>query len=108
LLTRPLAREEERLAHIAELAGGRFEAEEKAQEREKNGTSGVHGGGYFAPHDTNNIFWILDFIFILDFYLRTQYSSTYGRLIITLPDGRFASRGALVELFFFIPRPHSF
>jgi hypothetical protein len=51
-----LAREEERLAHIAELAGGRSEAEEEAQEREKNGTSGVHGGGYFAPHDTNNIF----------------------------------------------------
>jgi hypothetical protein len=52
-----LVREEERLAHIAELAGGRSEAEEKAQEREKNGTSGVHGGGYFAPHDTNNIFF---------------------------------------------------
>jgi hypothetical protein len=32
-ITRPLAREEERLAHIAELAGGRSEAEEKAQER---------------------------------------------------------------------------
>jgi hypothetical protein len=57
--TRPLAREEERLAHIAELACGRSEAEEKSQEREKNGTSGVHGGGYFAPHDTNNNFWIL-------------------------------------------------
>jgi hypothetical protein len=50
-------REEGRLAHIAELAGGRSEAEEKAQEREKNGTSGVHGGDYFAPHDTNNIFF---------------------------------------------------
>jgi hypothetical protein len=44
-ITRPLAREEERLAHIAELASGRSEAEEKAQEREKNGTSGVHGWG---------------------------------------------------------------
>jgi hypothetical protein len=42
-----------------ELAGGRSEAEEKAQEREKNGTGGVHLGGYFAPHDTNNNFWIL-------------------------------------------------
>jgi hypothetical protein len=30
-------------------AGDLPEAEEKAQEREKNGTSGVHGGGYFAP-----------------------------------------------------------
>jgi hypothetical protein len=48
----------------------------------------VHGGGYFAPHDTNNIFWILDF------YLRKQYPGD---------DGRFASRGALVELFLFIP-----
>ena len=54
--SRPLAREEERLAHIAELAGGKSEAKEISQEREKNGTSGVHGGGYFAPHDTNNIF----------------------------------------------------
>jgi hypothetical protein len=43
-ITRLLVREEERLAHIAELAGGRFEAEEKAQERERNGTSGLHGG----------------------------------------------------------------
>ena len=67
-ITRPLAREEERLAHIAEPAGGRSEAEEK---REKNGTSGVHGGSYFAPHDTNNNFWILDLILILDFDLRT-------------------------------------
>jgi hypothetical protein len=58
-ITRPLAREEERLAHIAELAGGRSEAEEKAQEREKNGTGGVHGGGYFAPHGTTIFgFWI--------------------------------------------------
>jgi hypothetical protein len=56
-ITRPLAREEERLAHVAELAGGRSEAGEEAQEREKNGTSGVHGGGYFAPHDTNNNFY---------------------------------------------------
>jgi hypothetical protein len=55
-LTRPLAREEEWLAHIAELACGSFEAEEKSQEREKNSTSGVHGGGYFAPHDTDNNF----------------------------------------------------
>jgi hypothetical protein len=30
----------------------------------KNGTSGVHGGGYFAPHDTNNNFWVLDFIYV--------------------------------------------
>ena len=104
-ITRPLAREEERLAHIAEPAGGRSEAEEK---REKNGTSGVHGGGYFAPHDTNNnFFWTLDLVFIFGFlfmyavleHLRTAHH---------LPDGRFASRGALVELFLFIPRPHSF
>jgi hypothetical protein len=72
-ITRPLAREEERLAHIAEVACGRSEAEEKAQEREKNGTSGVHGGGYFAPHDTNNIFWL--------------FSSTYGRSITYLMGG---------------------
>jgi hypothetical protein len=26
----------------------------------KNGTSGVHGGGYFAPHDTNNKFGVVD------------------------------------------------
>jgi hypothetical protein len=45
-------------------------------------------------------FWFL--------FLRTQYSSTYGRPSHHLPDGRFASRGALVELFLFIPRPHSF
>jgi hypothetical protein len=76
LLTRPLTREEERLAHIAELAYGRSEAEEKSQKREKNGTSGVHGGGYFAPHVTNNNFWI----WIL-FLFTTQYSSTYGRPI---------------------------
>jgi hypothetical protein len=31
-ITRPLAREKERLAHIAELACGRSEAEEKSQE----------------------------------------------------------------------------
>jgi hypothetical protein len=43
--TRPLAREEERLTHIAELACGRSGAENQAQEREKNGTSGVHGNG---------------------------------------------------------------
>jgi hypothetical protein len=109
-ITRPLAREEERLAHIAELACGRSEAEKKAQEIEKNGTSGVHGGGYFAPHDTNNNFWVL---FRSGFYLRPQYSSTYDlrkahHLGHHLPGGRFASRGALVELFLFIPRPHSF
>jgi hypothetical protein len=57
-ITRPLAREEERLAHIAEPAAGRSEAEEK---KEKNGTGGVLGGGYFAPHDTNNNFWIFAF-----------------------------------------------
>jgi hypothetical protein len=50
----------------------------------------------------------LDLVLFLDFYLRTQYSSTYGRPITALPDGRFASRGALVELFLFVPRPHSF
>ena len=32
-------------------------------------------------------FWILDLIFILDFYLRTQYSSTYGRPITYLMGG---------------------
>jgi hypothetical protein len=74
-VTRPLAGEEERLAHIAELACASSEAEEKAQVRETNGTSGVqHGGGYFAPHGT-------------DFYLRTQYSSTYGRPITYLMGG---------------------
>jgi hypothetical protein len=78
-ITRPLAREEEQLAHIAELTCGRSEAEEKSQEREKNGTGSVH--------DTNNNFWILDLIFILDFYLRTQYSSTYGRPITYLMGG---------------------
>jgi hypothetical protein len=85
-----------------ELAGGGSEAEEKAQEeREKNSTSGVHEGGYFAPHDTNNAF--LDFGFLFTYavleHLRTAHH---------LPDGRFASRGALVKLFLFIPRPHSF
>jgi hypothetical protein len=54
-ITRPLAREEQQLTHITELAWASG-AEEKEQEREKNGTSGVHGGGYFAPHDTNNNF----------------------------------------------------
>ena len=103
-ITRPLAREEERLAHIAEPAGGRSEAEEK---REKNGTSGVHGGGYFAPHDTNNNFWILDLVFIFGF-LFTYAVLEHLRTAHHLPDGRFASRGALVELFLFIPRPHSF
>jgi hypothetical protein len=44
----------------------------------------------------------------MDLYLRTQYSSTYGRPITYLMDGRCASRGAFVELFLFIPRPHSF
>ena len=33
------------------------------------------------------IFWILDLVFILDFYLRTQYSSTYGRPITYLMGG---------------------
>jgi hypothetical protein len=99
-ITRPLVREEERLAHIAELAGGRSEAREKAQERENNGAGGVlHGGGYFAPHGTNNIFF--------DFHIRTQYSSTYGRPITYLMGGSLVD-GALVELFLFIPRPHSF
>jgi hypothetical protein len=76
-------REEERLAHIAELAGGRSEAEEKAQEREKNGTSGAHGGGYFAPHDTNNNFWILDFVFIfwIFIYVRSTRAPTDGSLL---------------------------
>ena len=102
-ITRPLAREEERLAHIAEPAGGRSEAEEK---REKNGTSGVHGGGYFAPHDTNNIF--LDFGFYFYFgFLFTYAVLEHLRTAHHLPDGRFASRGALVELFLFIPRPHA-
>jgi hypothetical protein len=106
-ITRPLAREEERLTHITELACGRSEVEEGAQEREKNGTSGVHGGGYFAPHGTNNIF--LDFGF--DFYfgfLFTYEVLEHLRTAHHLPDGRLASRGALAELFLFIPRPHSF
>jgi hypothetical protein len=51
-ITRFRAREEERLAHIAELSGDRSEAEEKAQkERKGRHSSGVHGSGYFAPHD---------------------------------------------------------
>jgi hypothetical protein len=103
-ITRPLAREEERLAHVAEPAGGRSEAEKK---REKNGTSGVHGGGYFAPHDTNNNFWILALVFIFGF-LFTYAVLEHLRTAHHLPDGRFASRGALVELFLFIPRPHCF
>ena len=103
-ITRPLAREEERLAHIAEPAGGRSEAEEK---REKNGTSGVHGGGYFAPHDTNNNFLGFGFDFYFGF-LFTYAVLEHLRTAHHLPDGRFASRGALVELFLFIPRPHSF
>jgi hypothetical protein len=95
-ITRPLAREEERLAHIVELAGGRSGAEEKAQEREKNGTSGVHWGGYFAPHDTNNNFWILDF------YLRTQYTRAPT-------DGPSLTRWVHSSSYFCsIPRPHSF
>jgi hypothetical protein len=103
-ITRPLAREEERLAHVTEPAGGRSEAEDK---REKNGTSGVHGGGYFAPHDTNNSFWILNLI--LDFgFLFTYAVLEHLRTAHHLPDGRFASRGAFVDLFLFIPRPHSF
>jgi hypothetical protein len=92
------------LSHIAEPPGGRSEAEEK---REKNGTSGVHGGGYFAPHDTNNNF--LDFGFDFYFGFLFMYSVLeHLRTAHRLPDGRFASRGALVELFLFIPRPHSF
>jgi hypothetical protein len=93
-----------RRAAIAEPADGRSGAEEK---REKDGTSGVHGGSYFAPHDTNNNF--LDFGF--DFYfgfLFTYAVLEHLRTAHHLPDGRFASRGALVELFLFIPRPHSF
>ena len=41
---------------------------------------------FFSLDDTNNNNknWILDLIFILDFYLRTQYSSTYGRPITYL------------------------
>jgi hypothetical protein len=49
---------------------------------------GMGGGVYFAPHDTNNIFWILDPILIfLHFYLRTQYSIAYGRPIAYLMGG---------------------
>ena len=104
-ITRPLAREEERLAHIAEPAGGRSEAEEK---REKNGTSGVHGGGYFAPHDTNNNFWILDLVFIFGF-LFAYAVLEHLRTAHHLPDGRFASRVALVELFLLVyPTPAQF
>jgi hypothetical protein len=54
-------------------AADRSKAEEK---REKNGTSGVHGGGYVAPHDTNSSFWILDLIFILAFYFTDGPSLT--------------------------------
>ena len=90
-ITRPLVREEERLAHIAELACGRFGAEEeKSQEREKDGTSGVHGGGYFAPHGTNNIMARTTFHWVLDFYLRAQYSRSHGRPITYLMGGSIA------------------
>jgi hypothetical protein len=51
-------------------------------------------------------FGVLDLIFISDFYLRAVLE--HLRTAHHLPDGRFASRGALVELFLFIPRPHSF
>jgi hypothetical protein len=93
-ITRPLAREEERLAQIAELACGRSEAEEKSQEREKNDTSGVHGGGCFAPHDTSIFFWILFTYAVLE-HLRTAHH---------LPDGRFASRGTRRVIFVY-PTP---
>jgi hypothetical protein len=53
------------------------------------------------------IFGFRIWFLFLDFYLRTQYSSTYGRPITYLMGGSLASRGALVELFLFIPRPHS-
>jgi hypothetical protein len=79
---------------------GRSEAEEKAQEGEKNGTSGVHGGGYFAPRG----FFYFGFLFT---YAVPGYLSTYGRPITYLTGG------PLVEVhsssyFCFIPRPHSF
>jgi hypothetical protein len=96
-ITRPLAREEERFAHIVELAGGRSEAKEKAQEREKNGTSGLHGGGYFAPHDTNN-----------DSFSSTYVVFEHLRTAHHLPAGPLASRGAFVELFLFYPTPALF
>jgi hypothetical protein len=57
----------------------------------------------------NNNFWVLDLILILDLYIRTQYSSTYGRPITYLVGG-----SSLVEVHspsyfcLFIPRPHSF
>jgi hypothetical protein len=52
-------------------------------------------------------FW--GFIFILDFHLRAQYSSTYGRPITYLVmGGSLVEFHSLVELFLFIPRPHSF
>jgi hypothetical protein len=34
-------------------ADPRPERQHTKKEREKNGTSGAHGGGYFAPHDTD-------------------------------------------------------
>jgi hypothetical protein len=78
-ITRPLAREEERLAHIAELASGRSEAEEGAQEREKNGTSGVHGGGYFAPRGTRTTFFGFWVLFLGGFiYVRSTRAPTDG------------------------------
>jgi hypothetical protein len=89
----------------AELAGGRSEAEEKAQERKKNGTSGVHGGGYFAPHVTRTtIFWMVFYFWI---FIYTSAVLEHLQTAHHLPDGRFASRGALAELFLFIPRPHN-
>jgi hypothetical protein len=65
-ITRPLAREEERLAHVAEPAGGRSEAEEK---REKNGTSGVAMGAATSLRMTRTAvfgfwIWVLFWIFI--------------------------------------------
>jgi hypothetical protein len=110
--TRPLAREEERLAHIAEPAGGRSEAggrrESSRIKKEKRTARAVcmAGGGYFAPHDTNNN---LGFGFYFYFgFLFTYAVPEHLRAVHHLPDGRFASRGALAELFLFIPRPHSF
>jgi hypothetical protein len=83
-ITRPLAREEEQLTQIAELTSDRSEAEEEEQEREKNKkekrtTRAVCMGAATSLRMTRTTF--------VDFYLRTQYSSAYGRSITYLMGG---------------------
>jgi hypothetical protein len=86
-ITRPLIslslEEAEELAHTAELACGRSEAEEKEQEQEKekrrHERRAVCMGAFTSLRMTRTTF--------LGVYLRTQYSSAYGRPITYLLDG---------------------